>query len=439
MWLLRLLDRRRAGGSGQAVLPVPRAATGRPTPRSINLVRAAVVVRPRRARGLQVLRLLRRQRRRRARPLGLGLDPPVLEIALPVGISFFTFHAISYVIDIGRGQLEPLRLDEHGALPVVLPPPRRRDRSCGPARSPRSCARRPTPGGSPSGEAFRLIAFGLFKKVVVSSYVATAIVDPVFGAPAAHGPLDLLRGRLRVRHPDLRRLLRATPTSRSAARCCSASASPRTSTRPYRALSLQDFWRRWHMTLSRWLRDYLYIPLGGSRGRRAPHLPQPVPDDGDRRAVARRRHDLRRVGRDPRRLPGGRARGEGSGGTSECPSPVLPAPGDRGRSSGCSRSTWCAWRGSSSAPTRSATAFEVIGGHRRRARSPTSSSRRCSCSTIGLMLASQFVPADRRRARPGPLRAPSAPASRSLGLVGALTVIDVLGPDGVAPFIYFQF
>ena len=58
----------------------------------------------------------------------------------------------------------------------------------------------------------------------------------------------------------------ATPTSPSAARCCSASGSRRTSTRPYRALSIQDFWRRWHMTLSRWLRDYLYIPLGGSRG-----------------------------------------------------------------------------------------------------------------------------------------------------------------------------
>ena len=58
----------------------------------------------------------------------------------------------------------------------------------------------------------------------------------------------------------------ATPTSRSASRCCSGSSSRRTSTPRTRAVSLQDFWRRWHMTLSRWLRDYVYIPLGGSRG-----------------------------------------------------------------------------------------------------------------------------------------------------------------------------
>ena len=69
---------------------------------------------------------------------------------------------------------------------------------------------------------------------------------------------------------------------------------------PYAAVTLQDFWRRWHMTLSRWLRDYLYIPLGGSRKGTLVHLSQPDADDAARRAVARRRVDVRRLGRHPR-------------------------------------------------------------------------------------------------------------------------------------------
>ena len=69
---------------------------------------------------------------------------------------------------------------------------------------------------------------------------------------------------------------------------------------PYRATGFRDFWRRWHMTLSRFLRDYLYIPLGGSRGEPPVHLPQPDDHDGARRALARRRLDLRPLGRLPR-------------------------------------------------------------------------------------------------------------------------------------------
>ena len=73
---------------------------------------------------------------------------------------------------------------------------------------------------------------------------------------------------------------------------------------PYRAVSLRDFWRRWHMTLSRFLRDYLYIPLGGSRHGLPVQLWALVRHDGARRPVARRRADLRRLGR--------RARASGS-------------------------------------------------------------------------------------------------------------------------------
>ena len=73
---------------------------------------------------------------------------------------------------------------------------------------------------------------------------------------------------------------------------------------PYLAASFKNFWERWHITLSRWLRDYLYVPLGGNRRGRAPHLRQPAARDGARRAVARRGLHLHRLGRAARRRPG---------------------------------------------------------------------------------------------------------------------------------------
>ena len=73
---------------------------------------------------------------------------------------------------------------------------------------------------------------------------------------------------------------------------------------PYRATGFRDFWRRWHMTLSRFLRDYLYIPLGRQPQGPAAHLPQPDVDDGPRRPLARRLLELRALGRLPRRRAG---------------------------------------------------------------------------------------------------------------------------------------
>ena len=195
--------------------------------------------------------------------IGLGVSPPLLEIALPVGISFFTFHAISYVIDIGRGQLRPLRLDELALymsfFPHLVAGPIVRASEFAPQLHVRSDPRR-----IPSGEAFRLIAFGLFKKVVVSSYVASEIVDPVFAAPSAHGPLDLLVGVYAYAIQIYADFSGYTDIAIGCALLLGIR-FPQNFDAPYRALSIQDFWRRWHMTLSRWLRDYLYIPLGGSR------------------------------------------------------------------------------------------------------------------------------------------------------------------------------
>ena len=105
-------------------------------------------------------------------------------------------------------------------------------------------------------------------------------------------------------------------------------ASRRTSTRPTGRAASQDFWRRWHISLSTWLRDYLYIPLGGNRGGRRGDLPQPDAHDAARRALARGRLDLRLLGRAPRRRARARAVAAAAGGG---PGPPARAWGPAGQ------------------------------------------------------------------------------------------------------------
>ena len=163
---------------------------------------------PRGPRLLQVLRLLRDVSRRRARRTWAQGTPPLLHVILPVGISFFTFQA---------HQLRDRHLPRQGPSRCRCSTSRRTcrssptsspDRSCGRASSCPSSRSEPTPATSTARTPFRLIVAGLFKKVVMSSYLATAIVDQVFAAPAHYSSLEILFARLRLRVPDLRRLLR---------------------------------------------------------------------------------------------------------------------------------------------------------------------------------------------------------------------------------------
>ena len=316
------------------------------------------------------------------------MSPPLLEIALPVGISFFTFHAISYVIDIGRGQLRPLRLDELALymsfFPHLVAGPIVRASEFAPQLHVRADPRR-----IPSGEAFRLIAFGLFKKVVVSSYVATEIVDPVFGAPSAHGPLDLLVGVYAYAIQIYADFSGYTDIAIGCALLLGIR-FPQNFDAPYRALSIQDFWRRWHMTLSRWLRDYLYIPLGGSRhGERQTYRNLFLT-----MVIGGLWHGAAMTFLVWGALHGGYLVGERwvkERWAADAPRARAARRASPPSSSGCSPSTWCAWRGSSSAPSRIGTAFEVIGGIVAGTQ-PNELVTGLLLATIALMLASQFVP-----------------------------------------------
>jgi alginate O-acetyltransferase complex protein AlgI len=195
----------------------------------------------------------------------VGLDIPlnVRTIVLPVGISFYTFMGISYVVDIYRGDTEPTTLEKFAAylsfFPHLVAGPIVRPNELIPQLdSPRS------PGRVDTSRAFYLIAAGLFKKVVISSYLASNIVDEVFANPDQYSSLEILIAIYAYAVQIYADFSGYTDIAIGIALLLGFN-FPQNFDSPYAATSLQDFWRRWHMTLSRWLRDYLYIPLGGSR------------------------------------------------------------------------------------------------------------------------------------------------------------------------------
>jgi alginate O-acetyltransferase complex protein AlgI len=195
---------------------------------------------------------------------GISAHPPLLQVVLPVGISFFTFHALSYVIDVFRRDFEPATPIDFAVymafFPHLVAGPIVRARELVP-----QIRERPDPRTLDSSLAFRLILAGLFKKVVVSSYVATAVVDPVFAVPKGHSALEVVLAVYGYAVQIYADFSGYTDIAIGCALLLGVRFPPNFDA-PYTARSVQEFWRRWHMTLSRWLRDYLYIPLGGNRG-----------------------------------------------------------------------------------------------------------------------------------------------------------------------------
>jgi alginate O-acetyltransferase complex protein AlgI len=196
----------------------------------------------------------------------VGLDMPldVRSVVLPVGISFYTFMAISYVVDVYRGDFEPVSFGKFAAylsfFPHLVAGPIVRPGELIPQfDQPRDPRRVDT------SRAFFLIATGLFKKVVIANYLAANIVDDVYGAPTHASSLELLVGTYAYAVQIYADFSGYTDIAIGLALLLGFR-FPQNFDSPYAALSVQDFWRRWHMTLSRWLRDYVYIPLGGNRG-----------------------------------------------------------------------------------------------------------------------------------------------------------------------------
>ena len=188
---------------------------------------------------------------------------PLLTIALPVGISFFTFQAISYVVDVKRRQVEPANALDFAVylsfFPHLVAGPIVRAREFLPQlATPRD------PSRVAVGSGLSLIALGLVKKVVIADYLARTVVDPVFAVPQAyHGP-DVLLASYGYAAQIYCDFSGYTDMAIGLALLLGF-VFPQNFRSPYRATGFRDFWRRWHMTLSRFLRDDLYIPLGGNR------------------------------------------------------------------------------------------------------------------------------------------------------------------------------
>lgn len=196
--------------------------------------------------------------------LGLGA-PPLLDIILPVGVSFYVFQAISYMVDAHEGTAEP----EPSPLNVLVYLTFFPHLAAGPiVRAAHFLPQLHTPPDRfriPVVMACILILGGLFKKMVIASELATGIVDPVFRDPGAHGPLDIL---LAMYGYTIQIFCDFSAYSDMAIGFAALLGYhfPKNFDQPFRAVTLSEFWRRWHISLSTWLRDYLYIRvLGGNR------------------------------------------------------------------------------------------------------------------------------------------------------------------------------
>ena len=368
--------------------------------------------------------------------LGLHISPEIVAVTLPVGISFFTFQALSYVIDIYRGTFEPGRLIDFAVFlsffPHIVAGPIVR-----PAEFMPQLKERHDPRHVDSSRAFFLIVIGLFKKVVIANLLATQIVDAVFASPNQHSSLEVLVAVIGYAvqiycdfsgYADMAIGIALLLGFRF----------PQNFDSPYTSTSIQDFWRRWHMTLSRWLRDYLYVPLGGNRSgkwRTYRNLMLTMLIGGLWHGAAWTFvvwgaihgtflcvEHWRRARRTARGLP--------------------DPPDTRVRRVGARLITftivcfaWIFFRSESFA-----TAEQMLG----RLLDPAYWLDPAPLVTVGVLLAiaagilEQYVPREtwgRLMARFSRL----APVAQGLMLGASLLVINTMGPRGVAPFIYFRF
>ncbi|MEZ4759568.1 MAG: MBOAT family O-acyltransferase [Flavobacteriales bacterium] len=199
--------------------------------------------------------------------LGRPLDFGTLGIVLPVGISFYTFQTLSYTIDIYRRQLEPVRDPvAFGAFILFFPqlvagPIERAANLLPQFMGPRTFAI------GKARDGLRQVLWGLFKKVVIADTCAQ-YVNLVYADPEAHAGSTLLLATVLFAFQIYGDFSGYSDIAIGTARLLGFDLM-RNFAYPYFSRDIGEFWRRWHISLSTWFRDYLYIPLGGSRGSRA--------------------------------------------------------------------------------------------------------------------------------------------------------------------------
>ncbi len=188
----------------------------------------------------------------------------LLHIALPIGISFYTFENLSYTIDVYRGEFVPEKKFGNYLLflsffPKLVMGPIVRAKDFIP-----QLYKPYTVSSEDFSKGFYLIFSGLFKKLVISDYITTNFVNYIFDGPSLHTGLECLvavYGYAIVIYCDFSGY---SDVAIGMAKWLGITIPPNFLS-PYQSKTITEFWRRWHISLSSWLRDYLYIPLGGSR------------------------------------------------------------------------------------------------------------------------------------------------------------------------------
>jgi alginate O-acetyltransferase complex protein AlgI len=196
--------------------------------------------------------------------IGIIYHPPHLDILLPVGISFYTFHSLSYTLDIYRGVLQPTRSLRDFVLAVSFFP----QLVAGPiVRAGDFLPQLVAPPGLRIGQfmwGLLLMTLGLFEKIVLADTMLAGSADRIFGYAGPLVALDSWLGVIAFAGQIFFDFAGYSTCAIGAALCLGFHLKDNFRF-PYAAIGFSDFWRRWHISLSTFLRDYLYIPLGGNR------------------------------------------------------------------------------------------------------------------------------------------------------------------------------
>lgn len=195
---------------------------------------------------------------------GIQYKPPHLDVFLPIGISFYTFHSLSYTLDIYRGVMKPTRSLRDFALAVSFFP----QLVAGPiVRAGDFLPQLEAPPQRQEGRflwGLLLMTLGLFEKVVLADTLLAGSADRVFGYAGPLMAVDSWTGVVAFAGQIFCDFAGYSTCAIGAALCLGFHLKDNFRF-PYAAVGFSDFWRRWHISLSTFLRDYLYIPLGGNR------------------------------------------------------------------------------------------------------------------------------------------------------------------------------
>ena len=194
---------------------------------------------------------------------GGSLDLPLLDVLLPVGISFYTFQTLSYSIEVYRGTIQPERSLIQFALYVSFFP----QLVAGPIERPGNLLPqlRKTQrfDAVRTANGLKMIAWGLFKKVVIADRLAL-LVDNVYNAPGEYGGFQHIAATVFFAYQIYCDFSGYSDIAIGSAMVLGIDLMTNFD-RPYASKSIAEFWRRWHISLSTWFKDYVYIPLGGNR------------------------------------------------------------------------------------------------------------------------------------------------------------------------------